>query len=44
MGQVAATPHVRWQALIASDYAVALINLMYPNDLDEVKKERFKFN
>ena len=40
MGQVAATPHVRWHALIASDYAVTLINLMYPNDLDEVKKER----
>jgi hypothetical protein len=40
MGQVAATPHVKWHALIASDYAVTLINLMYPNDLDEVKKER----
>lgn len=40
MGQVAATPHVRWHALIASDYAVTLINLMYPHDLDEVKKER----
>ncbi|MDP4147067.1 MAG: hypothetical protein Q8936_21765, partial [Bacillota bacterium] len=40
MGQVAATPHVKWHALIASDYAVTLINLLYPNDLDEVKKER----
>jgi hypothetical protein len=40
MGQVAATPHVKWHALIASDYAVTLINLMYPKDLDEVKKER----
>ena len=40
MGQVAATPHVRYHALIASDYAVTLINLMYPKDLDEVKKER----
>lgn len=40
MGQVAATPHVKWHALIASDYAVTLINLMYPNDLDKVKKER----
>jgi hypothetical protein len=40
MGQVAAVPHVRYHALIASDYAVTLINLMYPNDLEEVKKER----
>ncbi|GLC31723.1 putative immunity protein [Clostridium omnivorum] len=40
MGQVAATPHVKWHALIASDYAITLINLLYPNDLDEVRKER----
>ncbi len=40
MGQVAATPHVKWHALIASDYAVTLINLIYPNNFDEVKKER----
>lgn len=40
MGQVAATPHVKWHALIASDYAITLINLLYPNDFDEVKKER----
>ena len=29
MGQVAATPHVKRHALIASDYAIKLINLMY---------------
>jgi hypothetical protein len=40
MGQVAATPHVKWHALIASDYAITLINLMYPKNLDEVRKER----
>jgi hypothetical protein len=40
MGQVAAVPHVKWHALIASDYAITLINLMYPNNLDEVRKER----
>lgn len=40
MGQVAAVPHVKWHALIASDYAITLINLMYPKDLDEVRKER----
>lgn len=40
MGQVAATPHVKRHALIASDYAITLINLMYPKDLEEVRKER----
>lgn len=40
MGQVAATPHVRWHALVASDYAITLINVMFPGDLEEVKKER----
>lgn len=40
MGQVAAVPHVKWHALIASEYAVTLINLMYPKNLDEVRKER----
>ncbi len=40
MGQVAATPHVKRHALIASDYAVTLINLMYPKDLEAVRKER----
>lgn len=40
MGQVAATPHVKRHALIASDYAVKVINLLYPGNLDEVKKER----
>lgn len=40
MGQVAATPHVRWHALAASEYAIVIINLMYPDDLDKVKEER----
>lgn len=40
MGQVAATPHVRWHPLVASEYAVVMVNLMYPNDLDRVKAER----
>jgi hypothetical protein len=40
MGQVAAIPHVKRHALIASDYAITLINLMYPHNLDEVRKER----
>ncbi|ATW28306.1 hypothetical protein DCMF_02155 [Candidatus Formimonas warabiya] len=40
MGQVAATPHVKWHALVASEYAITLINVMYPKNLEEVKKER----
>lgn len=40
MGQVAATPHVRYHALVASDYAITLINVMFPGDLGEVRKER----
>ncbi|HSP47065.1 MAG TPA: hypothetical protein VLN47_03205 [Clostridiaceae bacterium] len=40
LGQVAATPHVKRHALIASDYAITLINLMHPKDMEEVRKER----
>jgi hypothetical protein len=40
MAQVANTPHAHRRALIASDYAVALINLIYPKNLEEVRKER----
>jgi hypothetical protein len=40
MGQVAAIPHVKRHALIASDYAIKVINLLYPGNLVEVKKER----
>jgi hypothetical protein len=40
MGQVAATPHVRWHSLDASEYVVVVINLMFPKDLDKVREER----
>jgi hypothetical protein len=40
MGQVTLIPHVKRHALIASDYAITLINLMYPKNLEEVRKER----
>lgn len=40
MVQVAAAPHVKNHALIASDYAIKLINAMYPDNLEEVSKER----
>jgi hypothetical protein len=40
MAQIANSPHVKNHALWASDYAIKLINNMYPNNFDEVKKER----
>lgn len=40
LGQVAATPHVRWHPLVASEYAVVVINQLYPKNLDKVKEER----
>ncbi|MEG1798304.1 MAG: hypothetical protein RR262_17640 [Clostridium sp.] len=40
VGQVSLIPHVKRHALIASEYAITLINLLYPRDLEEVSKER----
>ena len=40
VGQVTLIPHVKRHGLIASEYAITLINLMYPKNLDEVRKER----
>ncbi len=40
MAQVAATPHVRWHALAASEFAVVIINLMFPGEIERVRKER----
>lgn len=40
LGQVSATPHVKRHALIASDYAVKLVNRLYPADSDAVRRER----
>jgi hypothetical protein len=40
MAQVTCIPHVKFHALWASDFAVTLINRMYPGNYDEVRKER----
>ena len=40
LGQIAATPHVKRHALVASDYAVKLVNRMFPRDLDKVHEMR----
>lgn len=40
MAQISCIPHVKAHALWASDFAVTLINKLYPDNMDEVKKER----
>jgi hypothetical protein len=40
MAQIANTPHVKDHALWASDYAIKLINKLYPNNFAEIKRER----
>jgi hypothetical protein len=40
MAQIAASPHVKYHGLWATDFAVTLINRMYPDDMNAVKMER----
>ena len=40
VGQAVATGHMREHAMVSSDYAIKVINLLYPNDIDAVKNER----
>ncbi|MDL2317728.1 hypothetical protein LJC74_01355 [Eubacteriales bacterium OttesenSCG-928-A19] len=40
MAQIACIPHVKFHALWACDFAVALINRLAPGDLEAVRKER----
>lgn len=40
VGQAVATGHMREHAMVASDYAVKVINFLYPNDIDAVHDER----
>ena len=42
MSQTVASPHVKYHGLWATDFAVTLVNKMYPDNLDEVQKEREK--
>ncbi len=39
-GHAVATGHMRQHAMVASDYAIRVINLLYPNRMEAVKKER----
>lgn len=40
MAQIAASPHTKYHSLWATDFAVTLINKMFPGDRDQVRKER----
>lgn len=40
MAQITASPHTKFHGLWASDFAITLINRMFPNDMEAVKKER----
>lgn len=42
MAQIAASPHVKYHGLWATDFAIALVNIMYPDDMSKVKREREK--
>ncbi|MBZ6002794.1 hypothetical protein KII95_01890 [Leuconostoc gelidum subsp. aenigmaticum] len=39
-GQAVGTGHMREHAMVTSDYAIKLINLIYPGNQDAVKQER----
>ena len=39
-GQDVGSGHMRERAMVASDYAIKVINLLYPNELYQVKEER----
>lgn len=40
VGQAVATGHMREHAMVASDYAIKVINLRFPNDVNAIKQER----
>ena len=39
VGHAVATGHMKEHAMVASDYAIKVINLLCPNNMDAVKKE-----
>lgn len=40
VGHAIATGHMKEHAMVASDYAIKVINLLCPNNMDAVKQER----
>lgn len=40
IGQAVASGHMKEHGMVASDYAIKLINIIYPNNLEKVREER----
>lgn len=40
VGQAVSTGHMKEHAMVASDYAIKVVNLMYPNDINKATEER----
>lgn len=40
VGQAVSTMHMKEHAMVASDYAIKFINIMYPNDFEKITEER----
>ena len=40
VGQAVATGHMREHAMVSSDYAVKVINVLFPDDINAVRQER----
>ena len=40
IGQAVSSGHMKEHSMVASDYAIKVINLMNPNDIDKVAEER----
>lgn len=40
LGHIAATPHVKRHAIVATNYAIKVINLIYDSNISEITKER----
>lgn len=40
IGQAIGSGHMKEHSMVASDYAIKVINLMYPNNIDKVNEER----
>lgn len=40
LSQILASPHVKYHGLWATDFAITLINKLYPDSMEKVKNER----
>lgn len=40
IGQAVASGHMKEHSMVTSDYSIKVINYLYDNDLEEIKKER----